>query len=193
LFDFVIFSVIFNGALIIIFDSVKNASEKNKKVRENKRLKDIANKDALTNLQNRLAYMSFAQEKTEDRDDDASFIFAILDIDNFKSINDTKGHAEGDRVLKLVGKTITEHFKKADCNSFRIGGDEFVLIFENKKMDEVQGSIRKLNNKLLKNNGITLSYGCSQVDFECKNPFEEAYKKADSNMYENKQSKKTCD
>lgn len=192
--DFAIFSIIFNITLIIIFDSVKSVSETNKKTYENNILKDIANKDVLTNMQNRLAYVSFIEEKVKNRaNDDTYFVFVMLDIDDFKNINDTKGHTEGDKVLKLVGTTITEHSKKLKCNSFRIGGDEFVLLVENMQLSEVQESVKKLNRKLQKNNDITLSYGCSIVDFNDENPFETAYKKADSIMYDNKQQKVTAE
>ena len=189
--DFLIFSVIFNGTLIIIFDSVKSVSETNKTIYENNILKDIANTDALTNLQNRLAYVRFMEERASKQTEDApSFVFTMLDIDNFKNINDTKGHAEGDRVLRIVGSTITEHFSKSGCSCFRIGGDEFVLLMENAQLSEAQEDLNALNQKLLKNNGITISYGCTEVDFGNKNPFETAYKKADAIMYQNKQQQK---
>ena len=191
LFDFLIFSVIFNATLIIIFDSVKSISETNKITHENHLLKDIANTDALTDMKNRLAYASFIDEKRQSHaKDKSSFIFAMLDIDDFKNINDTKGHAEGDRVLKLVAATITEHCQKYNFNCFRIGGDEFVILAENTCFSDVQDSVKKLNKKLLKNNGITLSYGCATVDFHDVKPFETAYKKADLIMYQNKQRRK---
>ena len=192
LFDFIIFSIIFNATLIIIFDSVKFVSKINKKTYENNILKDIANKDILTNMQNRLAYISYTKEKINNQtNDNSSFIFVMLDIDNFKNINDTRGHAEGDKILKLVGSNIIEYFDDPNCHSYRIGGDEFVLLIENTPLADVQENMTKFNQKLQNNNNVTISFGCCIVDFNNKNPFEVAYKKADLIMYNNKQHKNT--
>ena len=51
----------------------------------------------------------------------------LLDIDRFKSINDTFGHESGDRVLKWVGRVLEEHTRAADT-PFRIGGEEFAIL-----------------------------------------------------------------
>jgi diguanylate cyclase (GGDEF)-like protein len=114
----------------------------------------------------------------------------MMDIDGFKKINDTRGHTIGDEILKCVGDVINEHFKHFKCESFRIGGDEFVLLFENKQTSDVEDQMIKMNEKLYNLKGITISYGCCEVDFNNEKPFEEAYKKADTLMYSNKGQKK---
>ena len=121
---------------------------------------------------------------------DSSFVFVMMDIDGFKKINDIKGHTVGDETLKYVGAVINEHFKHFKCKSFRIGGDEFVLLFENKQISEVEDQIVKMNKKLYNLYEITMSYGCCEVDFDNEKPFEEAYKKADALMYSNKELRK---
>lgn len=188
LFDFAVFSVIFNTTLILIFDSVKHASETNKKAHENKILQDIAHRDALTKIPNRLAYNTFIKAQLK-RKSDTSFVFTMLDIDDFKVINDTKGHAKGDETLRRVAAGIVKHFEPFRCHSFRIGGDEFVLLMEDASLTETEDQIQELNKKLWKNHKITLSHGCAAVDFEAENPFESAYKQADTIMYHNKQQK----
>jgi GGDEF domain-containing protein len=92
--------------------------------------------------------------------------------------------------LKSVGDAINKHFTTFVCHSFRIGGDEFVLLFENKEISDVKEQIIKLNEKLYDLYGITLSYGCCEVDFDNEKPFEQAYKMADSLMYSHKETKK---
>ncbi len=190
--DFVIFSIIFYSTLILIFDTVKSISLMNKKTYENVELEKIAYIDVLTNMQNRVAYMKHTKRLVFNHrnSNDVSFIFVMMDIDGFKSINDTNGHAAGDEILKRVGSVIKEHFEQFECRSFRIGGDEFVLLFKNIQLSDVENQIRKMNKNLYTLNGITVSYGCCMVDFNDTKPFEEAYKKADTLMYSNKQQKK---
>ena len=164
----------------------------NKKTYENVELEKIAYIDVLTNMQNRVAYMKHTKRLVFNHrnNSDVSFIFVMMDIDGFKSINDTNGHAAGDEILKRVGSVIKEHFEQFECRSFRIGGDEFVLLFKNIQLSDVENQIRKMNKNLYTLNGITVSYGCCMVDFNNTKPFEEAYKKADTLMYSNKQQKK---
>ena len=61
----------------------------------------------------------------------------LFDVDDFKIINDTKGHLAGDLVLKQVAKNISEVFCGQKYRVFRIGGDEFVLLFEQKQISGV--------------------------------------------------------
>lgn len=92
----------------------------------NELLKSMAQKDALTGLRNRYSL----------RQDFEMYVgiplYALfLDLDNFKALNDTKGHAFGDKVLASVGKALTESFPTSNC--YRYGGDEFLVIMENKQ------------------------------------------------------------
>lgn len=191
LLDFIIFGIIFNTVLIFIFDAVKNISEINKKTHENDILKDIAYKDALTGMQNRRSYNRFIKFLGPDYQEKCDcFLFVVMDIDKFKSINDTQGHMKGDEILKLVSAAIREQFGDLNSHSFRIGGDEFVLLLENINLSLMEEKIETLNKNLFNSNNVTLSYGYSFVDFNQENPFKEAYKEADAIMYANKQQKK---
>jgi diguanylate cyclase (GGDEF)-like protein len=192
-YDFIIFSIIFYLTLILAFDSVKNVALTNKKSTENEELEKIAYIDALTKLQSRVSYTQFTKKQAllhKDTMSNSSFVFVMTDIDGFKKINDIKGHTIGDEVLKCVGSVINEHFKNFKCESFRIGGDEFVLLFENKQISDVEDQIIKMNEKLYNSYKIKMSYGCCEVNFDNEKPFEVAYKKADMLMYSNKEQNK---
>ena len=191
--DYIIFCIIFYSTLIVIFDAVKNTASKNRKALENAELEKIAYIDTLTNIQSRVAYMKFTKKQAlshRNNMTNSPYVFVMMDIDGFKKINDTRGHVIGDEILKCVGSVINEHFKHFQCESFRMGGDEFVLLFENKPISNVEDQIKKMNEKLYDLNGITTSYGCCEVDFSNEKPFEEAYKKADKLMYSDKEQKK---
>jgi diguanylate cyclase (GGDEF)-like protein len=189
IFDFVIFSIIFYLTLILIFNLIRDSAEANKKTHENYKLKNIAYIDSLTNMQNRAAYESFTEKQVLNhrKNTGASFIFVILDINGFKNINDTKGHAEGDKILKQVSNVITNYFESYKCESFRFGGDEFVLLIEDIQLSYVENLIVKLNEELFKLNNTTLSHGCAEVDFDNAKPFLVALKTADAIMYSNKE------
>ena len=188
-FDFVIFSIIFYLTLILIFNLVKDSAEMNKKTYENDELKNVAYTDALTNMKNRAAYERFIRRQVlkHRKNPGAQFIFVMLDINGFKNINDTRGHVAGDEILKQVGKVITEYFESYNCESFRFGGDEFILLIEDIQLSYVENLIVKLNEELVNLINVTLSHGCSEVDFNNAKPFHVALKKADAIMYSNKE------
>lgn len=193
-FDFVIFSAIFYSTLILIFSSVKDAAEINKKTLENYELKNMAYIDVLTKVKNRTAYMKYAKRQTlkHRENKDSRFICVVMDIDGFKSINDENGHSEGDKVLKNVGAIISEQFDDFICEIFRVGGDEFVLLTEHMELADIEEQMRIMNQRLLEIAGTTMSYGLSKVDFNNSKPFDAAFKNADKIMYENKLKKKFC-
>jgi diguanylate cyclase (GGDEF)-like protein len=91
-------------------------------------LKQQATKDALTGLGNRRMFdesLTDAVEKCRAEREELSLI--IMDVDHFKLLNDTLGHAEGDRFLKEIGQLIRSTVRVEDL-PFRLGGDEFVVL-----------------------------------------------------------------
>ena len=88
---------------------------------DNMLLKELSLSDALTGIRNRLAL----------RHDFNSYIgrdvyVLMMDVDDFKNINDRYGHGEGDRVLRMTGKNLADQFGQGYC--YRYGGDEFMII-----------------------------------------------------------------
>lgn len=120
---------------------------------------------------------------------------AIIDIDEFKKINDTHGHAAGDAVLKSLGALIKNAVRKSDFIG-RVGGDEFALVLPNTGLAEAQKvteNIRKLaaNTTVQFGNltlNITLSIGLSQGDTLVTAPFNEILAAADQALYDAKKS-----
>ena len=84
--------------------------------------------DDLTNLPNRRAFTeAAAAELVRARRSGRPLAVALVDIDDFKEVNDTFGHSTGDRVLHGVADLLREHFREIDLPS-RLGGDEFAVL-----------------------------------------------------------------
>lgn len=146
-----------------------------------------ATHDALTGLMNRSAYEMFME-----RADLEHIGLIIIDVDEFKNVNDTYGHDVGDRLLKQVAEILTQSFRSVDAIC-RLGGDEFVVV-----MTRANSSMRQLViNKIAKANHIlqnprgglpkaSLSVGVAFSDRE--NPQGDIFKDADTALYHVKQS-----
>ena len=110
----------------------------------------------------------------------------LFDVDDFKIINDTKGHLAGDLVLKNVAKLLLEIFSSCQYRVFRIGGDEFLVLAENVSEDEIIEHLTLVKRRFEMNGGINLSKGYSLI----KDTPEKAFRYADEMLYADKLSKK---
>ncbi len=150
-------------------------------------LKKMIETDPLTSLYNRRSCNNrlIALEKKEEE-----FSLVMCDIDHFKAINDTYGHAAGDYVLVTISKMIQENIKGCGF-ACRWGGEEFLLIYRldggetMEKVKRLQADIRsyafQYEDKALK---ITMTFGVETE--EQSEPYEERIKKADDYLYSGK-------
>lgn len=156
---------------------------------ENKRQKDIleyeVSHDILTGISNRHDYVD-----TCNRLADQEVLFIIADIDRFKSINDTLGHAMGDAVISEVARRLRESFLNHD-KVFRIGGDEFVvMVFDcsEKRKAEIKDILIGLNNAFVDVHNRQPSFPLVSLSFGVTHKrkavtFEAAYRNADKALY----------
>lgn len=98
-------------------------------VRKEQAQKEAANRDPLTGVLNRNAFESAVREYMEAPESQRRGAMILLDIDNFKNVNDRLGHPEGDNVLRYVTKLLTATFRQQDVIG-RLGGDEFVVFVQ---------------------------------------------------------------
>ena len=133
------------------------------------------------------------KEFIAEQPDTQSLIF-ILDIDNFKKINDTMGHAFGDEVLRTIGQRIKMEFRVSDIIG-RLGGDEFVIFLKGLKDEEIiireAAKVENFFKDFKAGDGYvkysaTASIGCAVFPRDAGD-FEGLYKAADQALYKAKQ------
>ena len=157
----------------------------------------LATTDELTNIPNRRGFMMVGQNSinlSSRYQIPTSLVY--LDLDNFKPINDTFGHAEGDYVLKTFASQLRFICRESDLVA-RLGGDEFVVLFFNVTNKGVEELITRFKNALndfhQKNNkgyDINFSYGIVEFSPERYSSIETLLHASDSLMYEDKKAKK---
>jgi diguanylate cyclase (GGDEF)-like protein len=157
----------------------------------------LAMTDPLTGVPNRRAFFEVAGHLTTAclrSDQPVSLIF--LDADNFKSINDTLGHQEGDELLRCAAATIQQHLRDSDLVA-RVGGDEFLVLLPNTGRGEAAGVTEKLAHYLqdaMDEHGwqVTFSFGVATQE-EPGGEIHDLVRRADGLMYEAKlRPGKTC-
>ena len=174
------------SSLFVVLFRRNMRAERDELIKHNKRLSDVVYLDALTDVKNRYAFRNDIKEY-----DGQKVIFSILDIDNFKDINDTYGHVKGDRELCNFAEKLTKFFGVE--NVYRYGGDEFLIL--SKKEEDEFASLLKDFKQLLESspdNHIKFSGGYVIAKYEEKEGYSKLLKVADNNLYKAKTSGKDC-
>jgi diguanylate cyclase (GGDEF)-like protein len=152
------------------------------------RVKVLAHYDELTELMNRRSFKHHLDVEIHKKTKELSLVF--IDIDFFKDINDTFGHAEGDKILKEFATLIRENTRKDDLVC-RWGGEEFLILFKNTSLDDAIAISYKLR-KLIKEydfsvpRGITCSFGVTR--YVKNEEIEQFISRADEILYKAKES-----
>jgi diguanylate cyclase (GGDEF)-like protein len=154
-------------------------------------LRELALRDGLTQLKNRSAFnieTSLASEQL--RRQSSSFSLLIIDIDHFKSFNDTYGHTAGDTVLQTVAGCLQKNCRKSDP-VYRFGGEEFVVLLANcdyESTGKVAERLRSGIEALRIEHGenllcVTASIGACWVDRGRFEDFQAVFESADLSLY----------
>ena len=150
-----------------------------------KNLNDMAYIDALTGIGNRLAL-----RRDYDSYKGHEVTVLLLDLNDFKLINDTRGHDEGDRVLQEIGKLLADTFGKEHC--YRYGGDEFLVIMPDLSSAEFNEKL-----EILKQNKPSIddtakagfAFGFVRAMLTDSDSLRKLISRADEKMYEKKRDK----
>lgn len=162
-----------------------------------KEVERLALTDHLTGLLNRRQFSSTLQQEfnefTRYKTPLACF---LVDIDNFKSINDELGHHVGDTVLKEISTVMTKTLRNVDIVA-RWGGEEFVVLLPQTEPEAAKGAARRVLKEVSShaytgtgNRAITVSIGISHASHESVETAEDLVKTADEAMYQAKQNGK---
>lgn len=153
-----------------------------------------ADTDKLTNIWNlRGFYVELANELVRSARYEHIFSLAYVDIDNFKYVNDSQGHAEGDRLLIEVAKCLKESLRETDTVA-RLGGDEFACLLPETEQDASKAAFTKASEELqrrMNSYDWPVSFSVGLVTFETMpTDIKEAMKIADDLMYSVKNADK---
>ncbi len=150
--------------------------------------------DSLTTLKNRAAFNDFIQESLENSHQKTALF--MIDLDNFKLVNDSLGHGKGDYLLYLIGHTMKNTIGPND-EVFRLGGDEFAVVMceatEEKAIQLAQnviGSIEEKLNDEKEINALSVSVSVGIAYSDKMDSQESLYKKADIALYRAKEKGK---
>jgi len=118
------------------------------RVNAEEELKRLASRDTLTGLANRRQFFDVAEAAlAQTRRYGAPLTVALMDLDHFKHINDTHGHAAGDAVLKVFSDVLRESLRDSDTAA-RIGGEEFAVLLSNTPQDEAMHALERVRAML---------------------------------------------
>lgn len=179
--------------------SIRDVTEE-RKIQE--KLKFLATTDSLSGLYNRAEFMRLAKKAfawAKRNNEELSFL--IMDLDNFKKINDTFGHAAGDEMIREFGSLIKTSFRKTDIAG-RIGGEEFAVVVKNASLKEAKKIAEKFRKTVAERKVIyeekeinfTVSIGVTAIRGNTHdiNDIEDILKKADNALYKAKAKGRNC-
>lgn len=155
-------------------------------------IESVSTKDELTNLENRRSMNQDYRQKIVPymRNGQTAYL-AMIDLDYFKTVNDTYGHVYGDKVLKIIAQIMKENMEE-DCKIYRIGGDEFALFARNmtkealiKKLDTMRTMIEQYPYE--KPIQVSFSAGIAMMHLSSEQKtIQDFYFEADNYLYQAK-------
>ncbi|MDH5723407.1 MAG: GGDEF domain-containing protein [Alphaproteobacteria bacterium] len=188
-------SFLLENAYKVIARSEKVIDSQEKRIRN---LQNLLTKDELTGLTNRRGFMeNFAREiDRTNRDQSQGGLLLMIDLDDFKIINDTFGHMAGDIALKAVADFLYNEVRDMDTAA-RLGGDEFLIL-----MPDTSSKQAELRTNILKNRMNELSFfwqgktigikgSLGMKDYKKGDTLEDILKDVDSALYKNKDKKRS--
>lgn len=177
---------------VMLYLKNKALLNQNKKLREFATWQALALTDDLTGIGNRTAYHKKTNriEKKLKNNTTNNIAVMLFDIDNFKQINDTFGHLEGDKTLLFAANLLSELSLNYGYTAYRIGGDEFAVLAENTTEDKVIAFLLDLKEKENEKDGFRFSKGYAIITKNENKALFKAFSHADEMLYADKNSKK---
>jgi len=182
-----------------ILKSIRDVTEERK---IQKQLKYLATTDSLSGLYNRAEFLNLAQKEFAlAKRNNENLSMLIMDLDNFKTVNDTFGHAAGDEMIREMGSIIMSSFRKTDISG-RIGGEEFAVVLRNVSLEAAKKKAEQFRETVAMRKvfygkheiSITVSIGVAAIcgSTDCVSDIEETIKMADNALYKAKAQGRNC-
>ena len=187
----VIFSALFFSVLLFMLKALSKKDLDAEKANSNN-FKNMASTDSLTGIRNKHAYSeaeALLNQRIRQNDIDKLGV-VVCDINGLKIVNDTLGHAAGDKLIKDACSLICEYFTHGAV--YRIGGDEFVVILQEKGFDTMHEVIEDINRVIednIKNKEVVIAIGHSELTKDDQ-LVHDVFERADKMMYQRKQELK---
>ena len=187
----VIFSALFFSVLLFMLKALLKKDLDAEKANSNN-FKNMANTDSLTGIRNKHAYSeaeALLNQRIRQNDIDKLGV-VVCGINGLKLANDTLGHAAGDKLIKDACSLICEYFTHGAV--YRIGGDEFVVILQEKGFDTMHEVIEDINRVIeynIKNKEVVIAIGHSELTKDDQ-LVHDVFERADKMMYQRKQELK---
>lgn len=157
----------------------------------------LARRDQLTGLYNRLGFLEEGEQLLRIEDENGGLtintnvVVFHIDLDKFKQVNDTQGHAAGDNLLKKAAAVLSKHVRAEDIVG-RMGGDEFIIIADLTGEDELTINersnriVRRIKTEYLVETLESMSIGWVIADPTRHETIEDVIAEADTKMYQDK-------
>ena len=164
---------------------------------EKERLAEERDRDALTGIYNRRAFMSYVTPMVEEKVHDGHGAIVMIDLDNLKKVNDIYGHMSGDRYIRTMADILAEAPTERKIAA-RLGGDEFVLFLYDMEKEEITAILNQIcsyrgKREIEMENGdkvlLEFSIGVAMYPEE-ETEYKQLISVADERMYEEKQQRK---
>jgi diguanylate cyclase (GGDEF)-like protein len=184
---------------VLLENAVTNLRKNEMEIRhKNDELEILASRDPLTGCYNRRRFFElFGKAFTEARNTNKPISLLMLDIDNFKAVNDTYGHGIGDEVICMVTDVLASHCDNENAIVSRHGGEEFCVVLPGENVDEAFKTAERLRLAIHttshgvyeEGSSITVSFGlaCYNDKVSCHS---EILENADKALYESKETGK---
>ncbi len=185
-------STIGKGIVIVLFNNIDKAKN------EARRYAELSRTDPLTKLANRRYIQQQLQQEIAQHQDNASpFSLVMADIDFFKKINDSFGHACGDYVIETVAQILKQSTRKIDIVA-RWGGEEYLFLLPKTNIIEARIVVKKIMKRIHeyafvwegKSFSVSLTYGITE--YRAKEEYKETINRADLNLYQGKEMGRDC-
>ena len=176
-------------------DRIKNMEVETEQLKEQvKKKQEEASRDALTGVANRLAYNERIEaELARHKRYQSPLTLLIWDVDKFKSVNDTYGHAAGDKVLKVIAKLLSTNIRETDFIA-RFGGEEFVVLMPETQITEAKEVAEKLRQIIEKSEfhfrekRVVITASCGLAEIKHNESEEQLFQRADDALYKAKET-----